>query len=438
MATPPTDRPVLRRSIRLHQAQADFRHSPALYRGFVGGRSSGKSWVGAYDLIRRALPAATYLVASPTYTVLDDTTLPTFTALAKGLGVYRDTKMTPRPTVRLARDVHVRFRSAEEPDKLRGPNLSGAWLDEASLMGEEAYTVVIGALREGGRQGWLSATFTPKGTAHWTYDVFGRGRPDTALFRAHTRDNPFNPPDFADTLARQYGPLRARQELAGDFTAGAGRHFDTSAWPRYRFHPADRNAVLLPGDVPLPLADCDVFAVMDPSTGKAAAAGGGDYNAIGVAALTPAQDLLILDVSRKRLPTSQVVGELARVCRRWRPWFVAVEANGFQVFVAAAAADTPGVAPVREVTPEGKSKLARAQPAMIRADRGKVLLPERGEPAAPWLDDFESEITFFTGDPKLDASDDQLDVLAYLALCVDRYNMVGEEGEPVAGPPRAW
>jgi phage terminase large subunit-like protein len=209
------------RTANLHAAQLAFRHSNALYRGFVGGRGAGKTWIGAYDLLRRVQPGKTYLVASPTYTILEDTTLVTFTGLAKDWGTWRGLKASPRPNVRLAQGVTVRFRSAEEPDKLRGPNLSGVWLDEASQMHEDAYKIAIACLREQGEQGWLSATFTPKGLTHWTYEVFGKKplRPHTELFHAKTADNPFNPPEFAATLAEQYAGQWARQELGGEFVA---------------------------------------------------------------------------------------------------------------------------------------------------------------------------------------------------------------------------
>ncbi len=57
-------------------------------------------------------------------------------------------------------------------------------MDEASLSKQEAYDILIGRLREGGEQGWLSATFTPKGKTHWTYKKFGTGQPDTELIHA--------------------------------------------------------------------------------------------------------------------------------------------------------------------------------------------------------------------------------------------------------------
>ncbi len=224
---------LVHRSIKMHRAQQAFRKSNALYRGFVGGRGAGKSWVGAYDLIRRVQPGCTYLVVSPTYVLMEDTTLPTFTAIARDLGVYRSIKATPRPNVRLAKGVTIRFRSAEDPDKLRGPNLSGVWLDEASLMEEEAYQIAIACLREGGQQGWLSATFTPKGLTHWTYNVFGQQppRPNTEVIHAKTRDNPFNPIGFHDTIAQQYSGLRAAQELDGRFVAIEGAEWPAEFFP---------------------------------------------------------------------------------------------------------------------------------------------------------------------------------------------------------------
>ena len=202
--------------------QSSFRRSKSLFRGFVGGRGSGKTWAGAYDLLRRARRGRTYLIGSPTGILLQDTTLPTFKKLAQELCVWDPSavRMSPYPTVELSTGATVRFRTAEDPERMRGPNLSGVWLDEASLMHVEAYNICIAALREGGEQGWLSATFTPKGLNHWTYNVFGTYRADTEIFHASTRDNPFNPSGFQDILARQYGGADSnlsRQELDGVF-----------------------------------------------------------------------------------------------------------------------------------------------------------------------------------------------------------------------------
>lgn len=232
--------PRRRKVIRLHRAQQEFCRSRSLYRGFVGGRGSGKSWAGAYDLIRRARRGRTYLVGSPTSVLMQDTTFPTFKKLAQDLGVWGSVKLSPYPNVSLTTGATVRFRTAEDPEKMRGPNLSGVWLDEGSLMAKGAYDVCIAALREEGEQGWLSSTFTPKGFGHWSYETFGTGRPDTAMFHARTGDNPFLPAGFQATLERQYSGLRAAQELGGKFVNMEGAEWPpeyfgdeiwASAWP---------------------------------------------------------------------------------------------------------------------------------------------------------------------------------------------------------------
>jgi phage terminase large subunit-like protein len=119
--------------------------------------------------------------------------------------------------VNLMNGAQVLFRSADEPDRLRGVNLSGAWLDEASYMKADVYNIVIASLREGGDQGWLTATFTPKGRQHWTYKLFGEGRPNTELFHSTTLANPFLHKGFADTIAAQYTSHLRLQELEGQF-----------------------------------------------------------------------------------------------------------------------------------------------------------------------------------------------------------------------------
>ena len=113
------------RRVKLHRAQAEFRRSRSLYRAFVGGRGAGKSWCGAYDLLRRARPGRTYLVGSPTGVLMGDTTFPTFKALAQDFGVWGSVRLSPYPTATILLDggeAEVRFRTAEDPERMRGPN----------------------------------------------------------------------------------------------------------------------------------------------------------------------------------------------------------------------------------------------------------------------------------------------------------------------------
>jgi predicted phage terminase large subunit-like protein len=233
--------PLVPIPLQLHPAQSRFCKSRALYRGFVGGRGAGKTYIGALDLMRRSENHRTYLVASPTGVLLNDTTFPSFQAIARQIGFWPGPdgiRLNPYPTVILTNGATVRFRSAEDPERMRGPNLSGVWMDEASLMDEDAYSICIASLREGGEQGWLSATFTPKGQSNWTWPVFGRtidGRPatpNTELIRASTAENPFLATGFDQTLRDQYrdGSRIARQELDAEFLAESLTMFARHWW----------------------------------------------------------------------------------------------------------------------------------------------------------------------------------------------------------------
>jgi predicted phage terminase large subunit-like protein len=215
------------KTIRLHKAQASFLRSSALFRAFVGGIGSGKSYAGAYDMIRKAKPNRLYLVCAPTYPMLSDASFRSFLAVAEELGIVNpeDVRRSSPPSIKLRTGAEVLFRTGDEPDRLRGPNLSGIWLDEASLMDEGVFNITIGRLREQGEQGWLTATFTPKGRTHWTYKQFATGRQDTEIFHARTADNPFLPDSFYSTVRQQYTSALAAQELEGEFVDLSGSMF---------------------------------------------------------------------------------------------------------------------------------------------------------------------------------------------------------------------
>lgn len=220
-----SERSLKRKKIYLTRPQYEFRNSPHIFRGFVGGVGSGKSWVGAYDLICRAKRGRLYMVLAPTYTLLEDASFRSFRSIAEQLGVWDSEafRMSPRPYCRLHTGAEFIFRSADEPDRLRGPNLSGVWHDEASLCSEAAFEMVIARLREGGEVGRYTATFTPRGKKNWTYRVFVENADkDTFLVSAPTQSNIFNHPDYVSILGRKYSTRLKAQELDGLFLDDVG------------------------------------------------------------------------------------------------------------------------------------------------------------------------------------------------------------------------
>src|SRR5438094_7896395 len=113
-----TTRAPPQRTIRLRPAQQALLDSDALFRAFCGGIGSGKSWAGAYDLMRRAKAGRLYLVMAPTYSMLADASFRSFLTLAEELGLVdeADVKRSPPPLIHLRTGAEVLFRSADEPD----------------------------------------------------------------------------------------------------------------------------------------------------------------------------------------------------------------------------------------------------------------------------------------------------------------------------------
>ncbi len=232
-----------------------------------------------------------------------------------GLKMWGGVSGGDRPDVELINGAIVHFRSADNPDALLGTNLSGAWLDEASLMILLAYENTIGCLRENGIQGWLSATFTARGLTHWTYDVFANGRDDTALFRSHTSENSHNPKGFAERLAKQYSSHRARQELGGEFLTAPG-----SEWPAEWFM----------GDIWFDNWGDDYVCrgiSLDPSMGKSKDKG--DDSAFVMLQLNRDGSIFI-DADAERRPPNEICRRAVELNARFHPDWFGIEQQCFQ------------------------------------------------------------------------------------------------------------
>lgn len=248
-------RAVKLRPIAISPAQAAFRKSRAWLRGFVGGRGAGKTKVGCLDIAARAGPGEPWMCVSPDNSMVRETTLPTFIETVEQTGQYVRHVLSPVPRVwfrplKPGKPAQLVFRGAERPDKLRGPSKAGLWFDEASIIPQEAFEIGIAVCRYRGKMGPVLATFTPRGTRHWTFERFFRplkpaeeeasqsihgvqfvqGRayapqPDTELIRCASRDNPFLPQEFVHRIAQNYSSALALQELEGEFMDISGAIF---------------------------------------------------------------------------------------------------------------------------------------------------------------------------------------------------------------------
>lgn len=213
------------KTIELYKAQYDFVSCPERFTAFIAGIGAGKTLAGAVKaLYWLAQHKGLGLIVAPTYPMLRDATLRTFLEVAGSEVVAKFHK--GEMLIRCVNGSEILFRSADNPDRLRGPNVSWAWIDEAALCPTKTWEIVIGRLREKGRAGPCWITTTPKGR-NWLYEQVGQ----MVVFRASTKDNPYLDPGFVASLEASYTGKFAQQELHGEFVAFEGlvyEEFDRS------------------------------------------------------------------------------------------------------------------------------------------------------------------------------------------------------------------
>lgn len=207
-----------------HPKQIEFIESPKRWCGYIGGRGSGKSYASILKALREAggpnAPCTGALVA-PTYTMLQDGLLKLFWKIVPDGMVKEFSK--GRMVATLGNGSEIFFRSGDDPDRMRGLNLSWFGLDEACYMDGAIWPISTATLREGGRAGKAWVTTTPKGY-DWVYKVFvSNATDDHLMVQSHTNDNIFLAKEFRQDVIREHGAgWFAQQEISGAFVEAGG------------------------------------------------------------------------------------------------------------------------------------------------------------------------------------------------------------------------
>lgn len=153
------------------------------------------------------------------------------------------------------------------------------------------------------------------------------------------------------------------------------------------------------------VSDCRHFATADLAFSKRKSA---DFTALGVWAVTPDSDLLLVEVIHDRLSEPEFLRAARGVFLRYRLDYLAVEAVGAQLGVVqmlrVGGLGDDGAyyygLPVRAIN-VSTDKVTRAGTAIVRMEAGQVFLPL----GAPWLDRYETELLGFDTAPHDDLVD---------------------------------
>jgi len=130
------------------------------------------------------------------------------------------------PELELVNGTLIQFRTAAEPDRLYGAGVSGAVIDEASRLGEQAFVAIRSTLTM--TRGALKIIGNPRGTRNWFYKLCQRAKADGGDYSYHhlcSADNPYIPAEEIED-ARRILPERMFRELyLGEAQEGEGQVF---------------------------------------------------------------------------------------------------------------------------------------------------------------------------------------------------------------------
>lgn len=396
----------------LHSGQLDVASSNARFKVLVAGRRWGKTRLGVWLCIAKAMQGKRTWWVAPTYAMA----LEGWKEI-RNLGIdygcvvkeYEKTLYTPTGG-------QVTVRSADNPDRLRGAGLDYIVLDECAYIKEDVWKEVLRPTLTERRGGALFIS-SPKGY-NWFSRLFDDALKydDWERWQLPTSTNPYVPHDELEVARREIGSFLFSQEYLAEFVEAKGGIFHPE-WFRYyqdgKKEIYDDNGyektvtTITTADAEFHTEDLRRITTVDLATSTKESA---DYTVATTIAISPQQDIFVLEVVRARLEAPQVLKLLQDVYDKWQPEVIGVERAGYQLaFVQIARQQTN--LPIRELRAD-KDKTSRALPLSAKMEAGQVYFPKY----ADWYLDLEKELLQFPAGEH----DDQVDSLAYAILQVAR------------------
>jgi phage terminase large subunit-like protein len=343
----------------------------------LAGRGFGKSRVGAEETRKQIELCERVALVGPTAADVRDVMVEGESGLLSVFPPSQRPDYEPsKRRVTFHNGAIATLFSAEEPDRLRGPQHEWAWIDEPASMprGDEALSNLLLGLRLGDKP-WVLITGTPKRIG-WLRALSERA--DTKVTRGSTYDNVANlAPGFVeDILGRYEGTRLGRQELHAEWLDDVeGALWTMGMIDAGRIHPFDLakpwgslNAWLTAGgqsaildrrawrtivavDPPGETAECGIVVACAPTQGQA----GRDHAVV------------LEDASTVGRP-EEWGARVAQTARRWNAERVVVEGNqGGDMVRATIHAVDPDLR-VEKITAK-VSKAARAEPVSALYER---------------------------------------------------------------------
>jgi phage terminase large subunit-like protein len=343
---------------------------------------------------------------------------------AAGLVSGKDYKWNKtEKTVEFENGTFVQFKTADDPQSLRGAGLDILWIDEAAFItSKDAYDVVRPALSD--KIGRVITTTTPHGK-NWFWDKFFQGDPlvDANQFRVEytSVDRPsFHKEEWIEAKRTMHPALFA-QEYMASFDAMAGLSLSGDWLHYYTMGDEDlaHDLIALPrgedGKIKL-----RKYIGVDPSTGES-----DDQFAISCIGIS--EDMtqaFLLDYWLGHLQFPDQVDKIREYQLKWKPELIGIESNAYQRSLAQQANRLQGFPGIVAVISKG-SKTERLLSMSPVFKIGKVRISQTH---AEFVDQWVS----YDGKAKTNRDDllDSVEIALGTAGVILPMNEVREDKEP--------
>jgi len=240
----------------------------------------------------------------------------------------------------------VEFKSAEDPQSLRGAGLDILWMDEAAFIrDEEAWNVVRPSLSD--KMGLVITTTTPN-QKNWFYEEFfdKNYKKDTTSSRVEYRsiDNPYFARSEWEYVKERYHPLLFNQEYCASFDSMAGRDL-SGDWLKY-YENDD-----LPRNEDGSRKKLRIYIGVDPAISTSIRA---DRFVITVIGVADSNEVFLLDQLATRIPFVEQLERIEEYYIKWKPEIIGIESNAYQAALVQQVERLSSMPPVVPMLARGK------------------------------------------------------------------------------------
>lgn len=204
--------------------QTDFLSSKATHTGLVAGFGGGKSKIATIKTVEwlKRYPGVNQAYYLPTYGLIQDIAFPNFESHLKEIGMPYELNQGQKKLKTPLGEIIL--RSLDNPTTIVGYEVGNSMIDETDIPPtdkmKEAIVKIVGRNRVplwDKSANRIDMVSTPEGFG-FMYDFFVKNlKRNRKLIRAKSKDNPFLPKTFFDTLADIYTAEQLQAYLDGEF-----------------------------------------------------------------------------------------------------------------------------------------------------------------------------------------------------------------------------